>query len=294
MASLSGTCSGAFKGSLVRVYNRDTGVYVGATISDASTGAWSITTAGTGKHIAYAMSVPGDPYADKLVFASTFDGTNGGTISTAITGQALTFNNSLTLSSAQAAQGATSLGAFSGTKALTFSASGLSWTTSQSCWMRAYVYPTSTPISRAPVFSPSTRTAYKGLTFGLNGRNAYIDVPNTGEFTGTGNYLNLNQWNRFDVSYISGMIYVFINGNLSLTQNHTSQSPLWESAGSIIIGNMNYGGTFNYPFPGYIDAADIHSGMNIGSTSFTPPPLIVGYPSAPTENCLIFDNLTPV
>lgn len=295
MATLSGTNTGAFKGTLVRVYDRNGGAFLGATISNASTGAWSFTTPNTKPCIAYAMASAGDIYGDKLVFASEFDGTNGGTLSTDVTGKTLTWNNGLTLSSAQAYQGATSIGPISGTKALTFSATGLSMPNTASHWIRAYIYPTSTPGTSAHVFGVSTRTPYKGLSFGFNGLNVTLDVPNTGTFTGSNVPLNINQWNRFDVSIINGYMYFFVNGTLSLSNNRGSNTPIWESAGSIIVGNASISGTFNCPFPGYIDLVEFHYGMDIGSTSFTPADSIgFGFPGTPTENCLIFDNLTPV
>lgn len=68
MPSLSGICrnaDGSPAEKLVRVYRRDTGVLVGAKISSAATGAWSVTTPDSNEHFAIEHDAIGDPSWDK-------------------------------------------------------------------------------------------------------------------------------------------------------------------------------------------------------------------------------------
>lgn len=76
MPTLSGTvkdAGGAFVAKLVRAYRRDNGAYVGSAISNATTGAWSITTADTSEHIAVEYDGNVDSKWGSVVLAMPLD-----------------------------------------------------------------------------------------------------------------------------------------------------------------------------------------------------------------------------
>lgn len=78
MPTLSGTVkdsTGAFAEKLVRVYRRGSGAFVGQVLSNATTGAWSITTANTDEHFAIVHDMTGNPLWDKVVLAMRMDST---------------------------------------------------------------------------------------------------------------------------------------------------------------------------------------------------------------------------
>lgn len=76
MPTLSGTvtdASFAYTAKLVRAYRFDTGAYVGAALSDPTTGAWSIATADTTKHFVVAHDAVADPHWNNVVLAMRMD-----------------------------------------------------------------------------------------------------------------------------------------------------------------------------------------------------------------------------
>lgn len=83
--------SGAFASRLVRAYRRDTGAFVGQTLSDPTTGAYSITTADTSEHFVLAHDTANaDPYWNNVVFATHLDGANNSTTFTDLKGKTIT------------------------------------------------------------------------------------------------------------------------------------------------------------------------------------------------------------
>lgn len=101
MAAVSGVVrdsSGAYARRLVRVYRLDTGALVGQVLSDATTGAWSITTADTTEHFAVRHDTTTiSPYWDKTVLAMHMDDTG----LTDGRGHVITLNGNAARSSAQ-------------------------------------------------------------------------------------------------------------------------------------------------------------------------------------------------
>lgn len=295
MATLSGTNVGAYKGALVRVYNRGTGALVGATLSDASTGAWSMTVPAGQKYVAYCFDAAGDPYAQYLGFTSSFNGANGATPSTDDTGKTLTWGGGLALSNAQSKTGDTSVGPISGTKYVRFPATGFEYGTTPTLTLSAHIYPTATP-SKGAIFGGSSRPAYNAWTFGVHGQSSWLEASNLGEEYGTGTYLNINAWNEFKACIQAGVARFFINGNLVQTRDNAGWgSSIWTGIGNVVIGNSYISAANSNPFIGYIDAVEIHNNLCKYTASYTPiTPVVVGYPPSAVENAQIYDDLTPV
>lgn len=296
MATISGTNDGTYKGAIVRAYIRDTGVYVGCTQSDPSTGAWSITTASTAPHIAIALPVAGDVNEAYKVFGVDFNGTNGGTIALDVKERALTWEGSVALSTAQYIGGATSAGAFGGgtQRVKTPITSTLKFPAGTNFTLETWVYPTSTPGAQSFVFGDDNEAAYNGLGFGFNGGNSFINIPNATEVTGSGATLNISAWNHIGfTATTSGYFRAFIGGTRTINSNLAGYD-VWTGSNNLCLGNGRYGSAAK-PFVGYIGPTAIYRGLEKWTTSFTAPAApqmnslgTVNYPA------LIFDNVIPI
>ena len=91
---------------------------------------------------------------------------------------------------------------------------------------------------------------------------ANVGGSNTGNVTvGT---VSVNEWNHVAAVRQSGVIKVYLNGELRVTQNEPRN---WSSAQTVTIGQ--YGGGGNYSFEGYIQDFRIYKGVAKYTDTFT-------------------------
>ena len=110
---LSGTCrnsAGAFAKKAVRVYNRGTGVILGAAFSDPINGEWSISTADAGPYFAVQHdSDTGDLLWRNVALALHMDGAHGSTVIVDEKGAVVTAGTGVSIDTSRAMFGGSSL-----------------------------------------------------------------------------------------------------------------------------------------------------------------------------------------
>lgn len=286
MPSLSGTVkdsTGAFVAKLVRVYNVN-GVLAGAAISDATTGAWFVTTASTEPHFAVVHDNKGE------VLLLHMNGANGSTTFTDEYGHAITTGGAAAISTAQSKFGGAS-GAFNGSSAyLGDSSTNLSFALTGDFTLEGWVYPNA--------FS-GEMAIFDGCQINGSGAraNAFVLVveATTGNLRiySAGGYsassssgLTVTAWNHFAMSRVGTALRFFIEGALVLTLTNSTSF----HTGGCVIGR--YGDSSGGWFNGYLDEYRLINGAGLYTAAFTPP--VAAFPSPSTfENALIFDRLVP-
>ena len=97
-------------------------------------------------------------------------------------------------------------------------------------------------------------------------------------------------WHHISMSVDSTTTRVFIDGNLR--QSGARAANTYNAARNLVIGNFaNL--DVNRVFVGYIDGLVIWKGVALRTAAFTPPARFL-VDASPTENALIFDDITPV
>lgn len=298
MATISGTVkdeAGNFAARMVRAYRRSDGALAGQIVSNATTGAYSITTLDGTEHFAIVhdgVVTAGDPYWNNVVLAMHMDDVG----LTDAKGHAVTLNGNVARSAAQSK--------FGGYSAY-FDGAG------------DFLY----PVNSGPDFAFGTgdftvemwvylpplgvaRVLYDGRPTSNNGPYVltYVNATNTICFlvssveriTGT-TALAAMTWYHVALCRSGTSTKLFLNG---------------VQEGATYSDGNNYLGAANRPFIGidgynssasamlgYIDDIRITKGVARYTANFTPP--AAAFPhgwsiGAPTTNALIFDNITPV
>ena len=296
MAVISGTVkdsAGNFCARMVRAYRRSDGAFAGEVVSNATTGAYSITALDTSKHYAIVLDgvAVGDPYWNNVVLEMHMDGANGATTFTDAKGRVNTPSGDVSISTAEFAPlaGNSASGRFNTVTAsgyvLFANSADFSFGTGNFTY-EAWVHPTSYPGGFQLLFD--TRAG------GGNGFTLYLD--GAGKLTllstcASASAVPLNQWTHIEVSRIGASLRMFLGGTLDLTVTVTTDF----SATGCIIGRT-YESAINY-FYGYMDDLRITKGVASHTASFTPnaSPFSGGTSiGPPTENARILDDITPV
>lgn len=283
MATVSGTVIdiyGAWAQRLVRVYRKDDGMLVGTAISNATTGAWSITVPTTGtKYFAIEHDDGVDPYADSVALDIAMDGVNGQIAFTDRKGHTVTRNGDTFLSSTKAKSGGVS-GYFDGTGDYLSIANASEFNIGSGAatidlWVNTTLYDTA--YTRG-LFHKGTGFSL-GIYGGCGAFGGYYDSTRIDD----GNWHHLR--NCVDASNQ----YSFVDGTLKETR---ARPTITDNTNAIIIGNYSPLDGNRY-FPGYIDMVNYLPGVCRSTSSFTPPthPRFV---SAASENARIYDDLTAV
>lgn len=286
MATLSGTAKDALGNNirrLVRAYRRDTGAFVNQTYSDASTGAWSITTADTLEHFAIMHDTnEADLFYDRLKL-----GIHGITSITDVSGKTLTSVGSPSIT--------TSTGPFSSPSSIAFNGSSALETTST---LTDFVFGTGDfDIDLFVKISSGNVVLLDFYTAGQNGWQIFVTssgylqwYTSSAEKTGAIN-IATNTWKHIRVVRASGTLYFYVNGVL-------------DGAGSSNATNLSYGttkftiggqGNGSYRITGNLADIRLLKGVTRQIAAFTPP-TVPFFKAAigTTENAVILDRLTPV
>lgn len=278
--------SGALVSRLVRAYRRDTGAFVGQTLSNPVTGAYSITTADTSEHFVMAHDTSNaDPNWDKVVLAMRMSDTG----LTDIRGHAVTLVNAARVADANA---------FSGFSA-GFDGSGDYLTIPDSAdWdfgtgdFRIAMFVTFTAhtsimalvgnyLNSTTGFSLQRRSDTNTIRFG-NGDTALLDVSWT-PTDGVRYFLELCR--------VGTSLFAKVNGT-QVGSAATNSTNITGSTGNLVIGSL-YTGTYIQNFNGKIEELEIYKGVGTPASSVPTAPFKT-VPVGGTENAIILDRITPV
>ena len=290
--------AGAFAQRMVRAYRRDTGALIGQTVSNATTGAYSITTPYSGEHFVLmhdGTATVGDAYWDSVVLACHFDGTNGSTTFTDEKGHTLTAYGNAQVSTAQSKFGGSSA-YFDGTGDYLTAADNADFALGAGDFtVEAFVYVTS--FANSPVIVDTRQTAGgAGAAFYLNtsGQPTYF-VAAADRLTSV-TAIAQNTWTHVAFVRASGVTKIYIGGVATGT---TYSDTLSITEYGLTVGaTIDYrSAASGYHFQGYIDNLRITKGVARYTANFTPP--AAAFLGAETltggaENILAFDRVTPV
>lgn len=288
MPAVSGTvkdANGNFARRLVRVHRRDTGALVGETLSNPSTGAWSVTTADTSKH--YAVAHDSDAWITYL----PMNGDNGTTSFPEWGGKTVTAYGNAQISTAQSKFGGASA-YFDGVGDYLAIGSGFNFETGDftiEAW--AYISSLATAFSIVDTRSASLTNGLWLFVTKAGGVNA--ELRNGGTWVNGGDsapgLVSVGAWNH--VAYVRNgdAFTIYLNGIAvaTATQTFGFSNP---SARIGLVADSNAG----YAANGYIDDPRITKGVARYIANFTPPTAPHGDALSQMANAMVFDFLTPV
>lgn len=305
MATISGTVkneAGNFAARMVRAYRRSDGALAGQIVSNATTGAYSITTLDGTEHFAIVhdgVVTAGDPYWNNVVLAMHMDDVG----LTDAKGHAVTLNGNAARSSAQSKFGGYSA-AFDGTgDKLLLSASSNFVFGEQDFTIEGWAYVTGGgDYGRLVHFGPFWQS---NDSWGINGNDgAYPNKLTFGSYKlgasrpcVSTNNRPTNQWFHFALTRASGVFRLFMNGVLEATNSSYTSATIESSATNTLAVGSSTTTSGGEDIAGYVDDLRITKGVARYTANFTPP--AAAFPhglsiGAPTTNALIFDNITPV
>ena len=278
--------------ALVRAYRRSDGKFIGEAVSNASTGAYSISTLDTSPHIVQRIfGAVTEGYANNLqrIAALHLTGTNGATTFPEVSGITTTQYGSTAISNAQTLFGGNSA-YFNGSSGITLAS--LVAIGTQDFTARCWVYPTATSTYESLFFSGGSNTVG---SMWLNTQGSIIQV-NTHESGGNGGASTtrpaMNQWSFVEAVRKDGAMKISVSGVFGSSATRAT---------SITVANPMIGTNpdeANMSWRGYVREFEIFVGVALHFDNFTPPtasfldsPTTVG---EPTENAQIFDYVIPV
>lgn len=291
MATISGTVkdeAGNFAARMVRAYRRSDGALAGQIVSNATTGAYSITTLDGTEHFAIVhdgVVTAGDPYWNNVVLAMHMDDVG----LTDVKGHAVTLNGNASRSAAQSKFGGYSAYLDGTGDYITVpSGSDFAFGTGDftvEFWFMQTVAGNPFLIDCRP--TSSTNGAYV---------TTYINEGTVVFFTNaaariTSSAITTGAWYHVAVCRSGTSTRLFLNG--------TQTGSTYTDPTNYIASPVNIGASGNglFPLTGYFDDIRITKGVARYTANFTPP--AAAFPhgfsiGAPTTNALIFDNITPV
>ena len=315
MAVVSGTtkdASGAFISRCVRLYRRSDGAFSGQAVSNATTGAYSITALDSTPHFVVEHDgtvIEGDAYWGNVVAALRMDGADGSTTFTDENGNAFSAMGGAQISTAQYAP----LTGNTASAKFTSSGDGVKATSTALGTLGAGDFSIELRVRFTAYPLADGGGWYRSILIGktLNddewsllvyGSSSSIDVlqfrirQNPWPEPAVSHSFALNTWYHIEVSRVSGRLYFFVDGTLKNAGGTANSQNITTTSSPLVIGRGENTGYVNQTF-GYIDDVRITVGVGRHSASFTPSSLpIPNGPDgigAPTENALIIDYLTP-
>lgn len=290
--------TGAFAQRMVRAYRRDTGALIGQTISNATTGAYAITTSYAGEHFVLMHDgtvTLGDPYWDNVLYACHFNGENNSTTFFEEKGATLTAvgNAKLTTTSPKFE---TACAIFDGSGDYISSNCTVDLSGSSDFTIEFWVY----------VDDLATYRGFLGQRTNNSGQGWYIYVAPDGTLTCGSAMDNLGYGNRslgITVPVAQWVHIALVKTSTGYTGyvNGVAGTPLAVTGGfqtvakTLTVGALGSDGELVHK--GKIDDVIITKGLARYTTNFTPPTaafLGVSVLSNGTENLLAFDRVTPV
>lgn len=300
MATISGTVkdsTGAFAARLVRAYRRSDGAFAGQVLSNATTGAYSITTLDGTAHFAVAHDgVVGDydAYWNNVVLAMHMDGENNSTTFQDLTGKTVTpFGNAKIVTTQSMFGGASAY--FDGTGGYLTVPDSEGWNFGSADFtieMFVNMASVTTTYGLVAHWSGTTNHSW-GLCHYLNKIQFFYSATgaNLLFFEAPSGCL-ANTWHHIAACRSSGVVKLFVDGGQ--VASAAVASALFNSTAVLEIGGSAGGvSTIN----GHIDDLRITKGVARYTAGFTPPtaPFLGAISIDPSsKNALIFDNLTPL
>lgn len=300
MATISGTVkdeAGNFAARMVRAYRRSDGALAGQIVSNATTGAYSITTLDGTEHFAIVhdgVVTAGDPYWNNVVLAMHMDDVG----LTDVKGHAVTLNGNASRSAAQSKFGGYSA-YFDGTGDRLSILSSLDWSMGNTFTIEFWMYTLNMPASgnNCRIVMIGTNAQYTAFAIGFGATGAIsFGVPASGTkgIGSSAGVVTINSWDHYAICVNNSTGYLYKNGTSIATPTViTTQT---SGAVPLYIG-YDTGGTVDHNFRGYIDDLRVTKGVARYTANFTPPSSAFPgglVPGTPTANALIFDNITPV
>ena len=293
--------------ALVRAYRRSDGKFIGEAVSDATTGAYSITTLDTSPHVVYRINASvtdGDPLHQYAALHLHFDGANNSTTFTDVCGNTVTPNGNAKISTAQSVFGGSS-GYFDGSSSyLTIPSSTAFDIGSQNMSISMRIKTTQTKENAALVVREWVGSPWTGgWSLLLNGAGgSAMAVYMTGHSTSsvlmqssTTSYRDGN-WHHVEWDKVGNNHTLYIDG-VSVA-SATSSASFASVNKELTIGTDRTFGTAARAYNGYLEELQILVGAARNSSAFTPPTSayadfarLIG---EPTENAQIIDYVTPV
>lgn len=298
MATISGTVkdeAGNFAARMVRAYRRSDGALAGQIVSNATTGAYSITTLDGTEHFAIVhdgVVTAGDPYWNNVVLAMHMDDVG----LTDAKGHAVTLNGNAARSSTQSK--------FGGYSAYFDGAGDFLYPVNSG---PDFAFGTGDFTVEMWVYLPSlgvNRALYDGRPTSTNGPYVFTYVSTTN----TIGFLVSSEARITGTTALAAMTWYHV----ALCRSGTSTKLFLNGVqeGATYSDGNNYLGAANRPFIGidsynswmsamlgYVDDLRVTKEVARYTANFTPP--AAAFPhglsiGAPTTNALIFDNITPV
>lgn len=306
MATISGTVkdeAGNFAARMVRAYRRSDGALAGQIVSNATTGAYSITTLDGTEHFAIVhdgVVTAGDPYWNNVVLAMHMDDVG----LTDAKGHAVTLTGNAARSATQSKFGGYSA-VFDGTGdylTTPYVAADFNWWTGSftlECWVFASSFSTwqysdgtylhAKLIGNTAIAAHASYWSFGPLSSGVVQFRYWNGASVTVASTAT---VVTEQWNHLALVVSGGRINIYVNGVGLAAPVAISGTPQSSTTYPLAIGVYN-----NSCLLGHIDDLRITNGVARYTANFTPP--AAAFPhglsiGAPTTNALIFDNITPV
>lgn len=298
MATISGTVkdeAGNFAARLVRAYRRSDGALAGQIVSNATTGAYSITTLDGTEHFAIVhdgVVTVGDPYWNNVVLAMHMDDVG----LTDAKGHAVTLNGHVARSAAQSKFGGHSA-YFDGAGDFLYpvnSGPDFAFGTGDFT-VEMWVYLPSLGVARFLYDGRPTSTNGVYPTLSVSAANVIsLMVSSVGRIAGT-TALTAMTWYHVALCRSGTSTKLFLNG-VQEGATYSDGNNYLGAANRPIIGIDSYNLTAT-PMKGYINDLRVTKGVARYTANFTPP--AAAFPhglsiGAPTTNALIFDNITPV
>lgn len=291
MATISGTVkdeAGNFAARMVRAYRRSDGALAGQIVSNATTGAYSITTLDGTEHFAIVhdgVVTAGDPYWNNVVLAMHMDDVG----LTDVKGHAVTLNGNASRSAAQSKFGGYSAYLDGTGDYITVpSGSDFAFGTGDftvEFWFMQTVAGNPFLIDCRP--TSSTNGAY--VTTYINAGTVVFFTNGAARITSSA--ITTGAWYHVAVCRSGTSTRLFLDG--------TQTGSTYTDPTNYIASPVNIGASGNglFPLTGYFDDIRITKGVARYTANFTPP--AAAFPhglsiGAPTTNALIFDNITPV
>lgn len=297
MAVISGTVkdvNGDFARRVVRAYRRSDGAFAAQAVSDATTGAYSITTLDDTAHFAIVhdgAAVEGDPYWNNVVLAMHMDDVG----LTDAKGHAVTLIGNVARSAAQSKFGGYSA-YFDGDVDFLYpvnSGPDFAFGTGDFT-VEMWVYLPSLGVARILYDGrPATTNGPYVLTY-VSSTNTIVFFVRSVAITGT-TALAAMTWYHVALCRSGTSTKLFLNG-VQEGATYSDGNNYLGAANRPFIGIDGYN-SWSSAMLGYIDDLRVTKGVARYTANFTPP--AAAFPhglsiGAPTTNALIFDNITPV
>lgn len=300
MATLSGVVrdsAGSYAAKTVRVYRRDSGALVGQTVSNASTGAWSITTADTKGHFAIVHDTSDiDLNWLNVVLAMHMNDTG----LTDVTGKTVTIGGNVARSSTQSKFGGYSA-YFDGAGDYLQLANSTDFRFGSGDFTIEFqFYPLTTSGGSSGVSSlvslwgnasNQSWVIYR-VNSGFQFSFSTTGTNQTNAISVSSGVFSINNWYHVAVTRSGSNIRAFINGTQLGTTYNAGSSSFFASTNVLDIG---YNTVASYgPENCYIDDLRITKGYARYTADFTAP--TAAFPdglSGGSQNGLILDLLTP-